>query len=322
MCNKLNFSKNMKNNIYKIGVVFIIAMFGIVPAVSFAEGSSEGVNAEMQVGAQVKEVHDSTTSEDMVARMGVGMMQENKDNHEAKDNEGSREDNKSREHSKSPEVKEAGDSNTSTNLNEKSDSKDHKEMGDSKKGDMSEKMSADEKELSLMEEDETPVVSVEALQKRIEDQTMKLENVISSTTSNSEKAKVQGTFGMRIAVNSLMVSKNILGSVGQQVSEVAKQIKASIATTTQAETEIQDRGFFTRLLFGGDTEAANVIKNEVAQNQKHIQDLTQLLGQTNISKDIQITLQAQINALKDAQARLQDLAQSEQDSWGIFSWRF
>jgi Tfp pilus assembly protein PilN len=96
----------------------------------------------------------------------------------------------------------------------------------------------------------------------------------------------------------------------------------SVATTTNAEVKIQSRGFLTKLLFGGDTTSADVIKAEVAQNQQRIDDLTKLLAGANVSVDIKTTLSAQMTALQDAQSRLQDLAQKEQSTWGLFSWRF
>lgn len=127
---------------------------------------------------------------------------------------------------------------------------------------------------------------------------------------------------VRLAVHSLLASKDLLGGIGGQVSVIAQQMNNSVASTTNAEAQIQSRGFFTKIFFGGDTAAAQIITEQVTQNQQRISDLTKLLAQANISVNVQTILKAQITALQEAQARLQVLAQQQQHMWGLFSWRF
>jgi hypothetical protein len=140
--------------------------------------------------------------------------------------------------------------------------------------------------------------------------------------STSEQAVLKNENPVRLAVHALLASRDLLDGIGPQVSVIAQQMNASIATTSVAEAQIRSRGFWTRLLFGGDTKAANDISTAVAQNQAHIEALTQLLNQANLSTDLKTTLHAQITALGAAQANLQALAQNEQRAWGLFSWRF
>lgn len=167
----------------------------------------------------------------------------------------------------------------------------------------------------------TPAFSVGQLQQSIQARNQELEQELASSTG-ANRALIANANPVRLAVHALLASKDLVGGIGQQVSQVAQQINDSVASTTSAEAQIQSRGFFTKLLFGGDTAAANVITQSVAQNQQRIDDLTKLLGQTNISAAVQTTLQAQIAALQTAQTRLQDLAKQEQSMWGLFSWRF
>jgi hypothetical protein len=67
---------------------------------------------------------------------------------------------------------------------------------------------------------------------------------------------------------------------------------------------------------------AEVIAEAVAKNQENIQKLTDLLGQASTTAEVKLTLEAQIQALENAQARLQVLAEKEKGAWGLFSWRF
>lgn len=180
----------------------------------------------------------------------------------------------------------------------------------------------DQGEIHLDLEDDTDLaISFDDLKQKIEKRKHQLEQEVASTTA-ADRSIVENANPVRLAVHSLLASKELLGGIGLQVSEIAKEMNDSVATTTNVEAKIQSRGFLMRLLFGGDSAAADVISQTVAQNQQRIDDLNKLLGEANVSADIQVVLRAQIMAIQDAQARLQDLAQKEQKMWGLFSWRF
>ena len=173
-----------------------------------------------------------------------------------------------------------------------------------------------------MNDDATPsVYSFAELKQVIETRKLQLDQEAAATTSENQSI-AENANPVRLGVHALLASKVLLGGIGGQVSEIAKEMNDSIATTTSAEVQIQLRGFFTRLLCGGDSASANVISQEVVQNQQRIDALTTLLNQANVSADVQVTLKAQIAAIQDAQVRLQALAKSEQSQWGLFSWRF
>lgn len=172
-----------------------------------------------------------------------------------------------------------------------------------------------------LEDEEDVATSLHDLQQKIEVRKHQLDQELASTSPDHQQI-VEDANQVRVAVHSLLASKELLGGIGPKVSEIAKDMNNSVATTTNAEAKIQSRGFFTRLFFGGDSAAADVIAQQVAQNQQRIDDLNKMLGGANVSADIQATLRAQITAIQEAQARLQDLAQKEQDQWGLFSWRF
>ncbi len=178
----------------------------------------------------------------------------------------------------------------------------------------------DEFEFEL-EDDEDFAFSLDDLKQKIEDRRKELENEEASTTLKFKNA-MKNANEVRLAVHALLASKDLLGGIGQQVSEIAKQMNGSVATTTSAEAQIESRGFLTKLLFGGDKEAAKVIDKEVERNQESITKLTELLDQANLSTGIQTALKAQITALEEAQARFRALAEKEQSRWGLFSWRF
>jgi len=172
-----------------------------------------------------------------------------------------------------------------------------------------------------LEDDSDRAVSLADLRQKIEDRRHELDDEEASTTPD-RKDIMRNANPVRLAVHTLLASKDLLGGIGPKVSEIAKGMNDSVATTTDAEAKMQSRGFLTRFLFGGDAAAANIIKDEVAKNQARIDDLDKMLAETNVSADIQVTLKAQIAAFTDAQTRLQALAEKERGMWGLFSWRF
>ncbi|MDD3531301.1 MAG: hypothetical protein PHV99_01785 [Candidatus Pacebacteria bacterium] len=172
-----------------------------------------------------------------------------------------------------------------------------------------------------LEDDSDRAVSIADLKQKIEMRKQELDQEEASTTE-SRKDIIKNANPVRLAVHALLASKDLVDGIGQQVSEIAKQMNDSVATTTNVEAKVQARGFITRLLFGGDKASGEAIAKAVEKNQENIAKLTELLAQANIGADVQATLNAQIAALKDAQTRLQALADKERNTWGLFSWRF
>jgi len=310
----------MKTNIYKLGVVATALAMSVLPAIALADsdgGSEKGDIERAQVGVSTQSSAQTAVTAGVKPSI-KGVVGD--------DGDGDRElneDAKTQER-ESEGVRAGATQTTSLTPGVKPSIKGS--VGDDDDRGASDEINEGieniaEQELADLEDDEMPVASLTALKQKIEKQTQKLQEAVASTTSPAKQNRLKNTNKVRIATNSLVVSKNLLGGIGQQVSEIAKKVSDSVATTTVAEAKIQSRGFFTRLFFGGDSVAAKVINEEVSQNQQHIDQLAQLLGQANISSDIKTTLDEQISALKDAQARLQDLARKEQKMWGLLSWR-
>ena len=169
---------------------------------------------------------------------------------------------------------------------------------------------------------ETPVQNAEQLQQMIQTRRQELEAAASSTASSTREARaLRESIGMSVAVHALLASKDLLGTnVGTQVSQIAQQMNQSFQTTTEAQLQIAQRGFWTRLFFGGDTKAAGVITEAVAQNQARIAQLTRLLAQASVSAQVKAQLETQLQAMQQEQTRLSALAKQQASAWGVFSW--
>ncbi len=285
----------MKNYIYGFGAVaFALAMSGLPVAASADSNGSDGqsgLSVGAEITAQVQGGDTSVSASTSVsARVGEGH----------------------------------GSSITGSKEGSKSNQSSH--VGEQRREGTQHEI---EKTLEIMSEDlpfslestTTAALSFGQLKSSIEARQRELDQEEASSSPET-RSIMKNENPVRLAVHSLLASKDLLGGIGGQVSAIARQMNYSIASTTSAEAQIQSRGFLTKLFFGGDTAAAQVITEQVTQNQQRIDDLTKLLAQANISVNVQTILKAQITALQEAQARLQVLAQQQQHMWGLFSWRF
>lgn len=167
----------------------------------------------------------------------------------------------------------------------------------------------------------TAAESLDDLKQSIEERKQELEDEEASTTPELKEV-VKNANEVRLAVHALLASKDLLGGIGPQVSEIAKRMNDSVATTSEAEAQIELRGFIARILFGGDKKSAEAIKEQVSANQVEIAKLAEALAKANVSADVKATLEAQVTALQAAQDRLQNLADTESKKWGLLSWLF
>jgi hypothetical protein len=127
---------------------------------------------------------------------------------------------------------------------------------------------------------------------------------------------------VRLAVHSFLAMEDLVGGIGQQVSEIATEFDNSVQATIRAEEKIQNRNQFVRFFMGGDMEAAAAIEEEVNNNRERIQQLQQLREQCDCDEEVKSVFQEQIQNMEQEQNRLQQLANQEQQHSGLFGWFF
>jgi len=125
---------------------------------------------------------------------------------------------------------------------------------------------------------------------------------------------------VRLAVHSLLAMEDLVGGIGPQVSQIAKDFDNSVQATIQAEERIQNRNMIVRFFAGGNQEAAGEIEREVNQNKLRVQQLKQLREQCDCDEEIKNMFQEQIQNMEQEQNRLQQLAEKEKQAKGIWGW--
>lgn len=173
-----------------------------------------------------------------------------------------------------------------------------------------------------LESSTPPVANLDELKQAISQRKHELD-LEAESTATSTRPILEEANTVRLAAHALVASQDLVGSTtGKTISQLAQEVNDSLATTTAVEAQIQSRGFWTGFFWGGDTQAADILKEEVAANQNRIDTLTNLLNEASTTADVKATLTAQIQVMQQEQARLKGLADVQAKAWGLFSWRF
>jgi uncharacterized phage infection (PIP) family protein YhgE len=156
----------------------------------------------------------------------------------------------------------------------------------------------------------------EAIQQRVQ----QLEGEAQSMMG-AEKEVYENQNQVRSAVFGLLAMEEMAGGIGQEISQIAKEINNSVQATISAEEKIKERSALVRLFMGGEREAAREIKQEVIQNQERIQELKQLREDCgDCGEEVRALIMEQIQNIEQEQERLQQLAEEEEKSVGMFGW--
>ncbi|MCK4926954.1 MAG: hypothetical protein KAS11_00670 [Candidatus Aenigmarchaeota archaeon] len=125
---------------------------------------------------------------------------------------------------------------------------------------------------------------------------------------------------VRTAVHSLLAMEGLAGNKGARISEIAREFDNSVQATIRSEEKIESKGSLSRMLTGGDAEAAGELERQTIQNREKIQELNQLKNECDCDSEVKAMMQEQINNMEQEQARLEQLAQSEKQSKGLIGW--
>jgi hypothetical protein len=126
-----------------------------------------------------------------------------------------------------------------------------------------------------------------------------------------------------IALYAIALSGNVTGSTGPELARLGAEIANSSADAHRAELQIEARSSVSRMLFGGDREAAGLLVQYADQNRQRIQEMEQLLMNcSDCDPQVRVMLEEQVQVLAEEQNRLRVLGQQEQGDRGLFGWLF
>ncbi len=126
---------------------------------------------------------------------------------------------------------------------------------------------------------------------------------------------------VRVAVHALLASENIAGGIGKEVSTIAQEFDNSAKEIEEAEEKAINRGRFTKFLFGGDRESAEIIRNRVQTREEKVKRLEELVETGDCDKETKQLLQEQVQVIKQEQERLKEVTKN-QEKGGLLGWLF
>jgi hypothetical protein len=165
-------------------------------------------------------------------------------------------------------------------------------------------------------------VNIEQLKEMIKNKKQEINQEFQALKDKKQKAVYQNQNTVREAVHALLASEDLVGGVGPQISEIAREFNNSVQKTIQAEEKIQKRNMVVGFFFGGDEEAAEDILQETNKNKEKIQQLKDLKQQCDCDEEVKNVIQEQIQNIEQEQNRLGQLAQKEKSNKGLFGWLF
>ncbi len=142
-----------------------------------------------------------------------------------------------------------------------------------------------------------------------------------SGLSSNNRLKNENT--VRVAVKTLLAAENISGGIGPQISAIAKEFNNSVKIQYTAEETIQNRNALSRFFFGGDSQAAGEIQQQIEANRVRLENLNNLMNQCgDCDEELKAMIQEQIQLLEQEQNRLQELSQAELNDKGLLGGLF
>lgn len=142
---------------------------------------------------------------------------------------------------------------------------------------------------------------------------------IKSMTGNLQKS-YENQNEVRVAVHSLLVMEDLVGSIGKEVSKIAKAFNNSVQETIKAEEKIRSKNRILRFFVGADQETVEELQNLVNQNRIRIQQLKELKNQSDYEDEVRTLMQEQIQSMEQGQNKLQEIIQNERNARGIWGW--
>ena len=165
-------------------------------------------------------------------------------------------------------------------------------------------------------------VNKEQLKTMIANKKQEMDQEVQGMKDEKQQKIYQNQNEVRMAVHTLLAMEDLVGGIGSQVSETAREFNNSVEKTIQAEEKIQKRNRVVEFLFGGDEEAAEDILQETNKNKERIQHLKELKKECDCDEEVENMIQEQIQKVEQEQNRLEQLAQEEKSNKGLFGWFF
>lgn len=140
-----------------------------------------------------------------------------------------------------------------------------------------------------------------------------------ATTSGGEAGEEHRSFVSSFVQNLRSIAERE-DSIGDEVKVIAKEQSDSSSTTVEAITKVENKGEFSRFLFGTDYKNIGTIRSEIVKIQNRINKLSVLASSTAITIADKQELNLQISALKSEQVKLNTFVDVNENKFSLLGW--
>lgn len=173
--------------------------------------------------------------------------------------------------------------------------------------------------IGIRQREEVRAQNLSDMRERIEQRKQEMVRELQSM-GEPQQSVYQNQNQVRLAVYSLLAMEDLVGGIGPQLSQIAREFNNSVQATIRAEERIRTRNRIVRFFAGGDEDAAQEIEQQVIQNQERIRQLRQLTQACECGEELRSMLQEHVQAMEREQTRLQELARQEKKEKGLLGW--
>ena len=190
---------------------------------------------------------------------------------------------------------------------------------------------SEDRERSAQEENEQPGVQIQdrdLIQGRTNDEFFrqigeKEQELLQDRDLEQLQDRDRDQLNRTLALYTFSIAGNVSGDSGPELVRLAAQVNQSLENAIRAEEQIQERSAFTRMLFGGDPDAAGILLRTAEQNREQIRLMEQLIQNCSACDPrVQEQLMEQIRSLEQEQNRITVLGGQELDDKGLLGWLF
>lgn len=125
----------------------------------------------------------------------------------------------------------------------------------------------------------------------------------------------------RCALGALVAVENLTGVIGPLVSDICRDMNATLQSEWALEEELGESNGITRFVFGGNEGASGQIAVFTGETRLRTREIGLLMDCIALHPDIRDLMNEQLTIIDREQERLDSVAQQENEKRGLLDWR-
>ncbi|MFC2162620.1 hypothetical protein ACFLRF_02980 [Candidatus Altiarchaeota archaeon] len=165
-------------------------------------------------------------------------------------------------------------------------------------------------------------LNISLLQASIDERISEHTSIEAKIGDTGDRSIIRQRNKIRLAIYSIEMMGVIMGEDGRELSGTARRIGASFSAMEKPRKNIRERHWVTKMLFGGDRQAAAKIRSELRGFDRQLKDVQALLEGPGYGEASNEFAAPRMKILLAEEYRLSELARQQEGSTGLIGWLF